>query len=125
MKFLASSENPERLARLLGRVAHFDEMGEPFVRLRLSCSDTDNLALVWRGQTELPENMGHLSLVEIQGMQVGGTDPWILVEKIDLADRQVLEQSPFLHSLPRCYCPQPVFSLGLRLDCRLYPLTGG
>ena len=93
--------------RITGRVAHFDEQGEPYVRLRLSNSQADHLALVWLNQVEIPEAMGYLSLVQAYGVRFGGKSPWVMIEHIQLANRHALAPMPILHSLPRCYCLQP------------------
>ncbi|MCW8886147.1 MAG: TraI domain-containing protein [Motiliproteus sp.] len=93
--------------RITGRVAHFDELGEPYVRLRLSCSQGDRVGVVWLNRTELPDTIGHLSLVSVHGELRSQSDPWVRIDQIDMADRDTLTAIDVLRSLPRSYCPQP------------------
>jgi len=94
--------------RLTGRIAAFDEEGVPYLKLRLSCCHADHVALVDLESTGVPEQIGHLELLEVVGdIHPGEKGDYPVLSSIKKAGQQTIEALPALHTLPRAYCPAP------------------
>ena len=94
--------------RLTGRVACFDDDGIPYLRIRLSSCTNDYVVLAVIDYLIIPEKLGHMELVTVQGQQyVSMDDDVILLNKINRPLQRDVATLPALQTLPRLACPKP------------------
>ncbi|WP_386081964.1 TraI domain-containing protein [Vreelandella sp. F11] len=91
--------------RLTGRVAEFDNVKTPFLKLRLSDCAGDQVAMLNLNKTLIPERIGHLDFVTASGVKC--LSGQFLLDEFRKATREEVISLNTLHSLPRVYCPVP------------------
>lgn len=95
--------------RLTGRVADFDNHGNPYLRLRLSHCHADYIAGLDVDKISMPEDIGYLDQVLVSGTKYG-SNPLnldIRLSQIQKASYSDVINQPVLNSMPRAYCPVP------------------
>lgn len=94
--------------RLTGRVAHFDDEGIPYLKMRLSSCADDHEVLAVIESLAIPEKLGPMELVTVTGRYyTTGEDQLILLTGIRRPVRSDIAQLPVLQTLPRHSCPKP------------------
>ncbi|NYS62572.1 TraI domain-containing protein [Vreelandella salicampi] len=89
--------------RLTGRVAFFDDVKTPFLKLRLSDCEGDHVALLNLDKTSVPERIGHLDTVTATGVK--GLSSQFMLHEFRKATQDEMASLATLQSLPRVYCP--------------------
>ena len=86
-----------------------DQRGRAYWQMRLSCASGDYWVLINLERCSIPERIGHLDLVDVNGgYWADAQHQYIMPQWVKRADQGEIGNLPILHSLPRAYCPVPV-----------------
>lgn len=96
--------------RLTGKMSHFDELGRPYQRIRLSDCNQDHEVIALADTLILPERLSHLDLLTVsaEAYQLNGQSAWQLTSA-QRSTNEELVLLPALQTLPRLYCPKPEY----------------
>lgn len=93
--------------RLTGRMASFDESGQPFIKIRLSCCHSDFVGIVDPILSNLKNHFSHLQQLSVSGIwHYCGNEKYLIVKQLSEADEKTVDALLPLHTLPRIYCPE-------------------
>lgn len=95
--------------RLTGRMVEFDHYGAPYLKIRLSCCDSDYMAGLDVDRHQVPEDIGYLDQIIVSGTRCEKNVLNLDVNLTSIRKATYAEASrqPVLNSIPRVYCPVP------------------